>query len=104
VPIATEFLRQAEALAREINRTGLPAMYEYPAYVRAGGLMSIHAVTRDSMQKAAILLNQILRGAAAGDLPLERPKEIDFLINTEAAAKLKVPIQSGIIRRARTVP
>jgi putative ABC transport system substrate-binding protein len=81
----------------------LPAIYEVAAYVDAGGLIAYGpnglAVTR----RSAVFVDKILKGAKAGDLPIEQPTTYELAINLKAARALGIAIPRLLLARADTV-
>jgi putative ABC transport system substrate-binding protein len=47
----------------------LPAVYERPEFVQEGGLLSYGQVFRENLERAAALVDKILKGAKPADLP-----------------------------------
>ena len=81
----------------------LPTMYAESQFVKAGGLMSYEADRKDLLRRAATYVDKILKGAKAGDLPVEQPRKFDFAINLKTAKQLGVTIPSAVLYRADTV-
>jgi putative ABC transport system substrate-binding protein len=54
-------------------RNRLPAVYPYRFFVNAGGLMSYGVVNADQYRQGATYVDQILRGAKPGNLPVQTP-------------------------------
>jgi putative ABC transport system substrate-binding protein len=73
----------------------LPAVYEADDIVREGGLMSYGADQRESVVRAAAIVDRILKGAKPADLPVEEPTRYLFVINlkTANAIGLEIPAQ-----------
>jgi putative ABC transport system substrate-binding protein len=71
----------------------LPTMFGSRENVEAGGLMSYGANLPDMWRRAAEYVDKILRGAKAGDLPVEQPTKFDLVVNliTAKALGLAVP-------------
>ena len=63
----------------------LPAIYESDSFARAGGLMSYGADTRESLTRAASMVDRIFKGARPGDIPFEQPTKYLFVINLKTA-------------------
>jgi len=60
-------------------------MYPTLEYVQDGGLMSYGANILVLFRRAATYVDKILKGAKAGELPIEQPKQFDFIVNLKAA-------------------
>ena len=51
----------------------MPAIYQFPEFVTAGGLMSYGASLTERYHRAAVYVDKILKGAKPADLPVEQP-------------------------------
>ncbi len=78
----------------------LPAVYAYRAFAAEGGLMTYGTDVADLYRRAAGVVDRILKGAAPGDLPIERPTKFYFVINLRAARGLRVTITDALRARA----
>jgi len=81
----------------------LPAMYHTSEFVEAGGLMSYAPSYTDLYGRAADFVDKILKGAKPADLPIEQPKNFEFIINLKAAKQIGVTIPSNVLARADRV-
>jgi putative ABC transport system substrate-binding protein len=63
----------------------LPAIYEYAFLAHDGGLMAYGPNMDAIFDRAAGLVDQILKGASPADLPLELPTRFDLAVNLETA-------------------
>ena len=70
----------------------LPTMHGYRDYVEAGGLMSHGANLPDLFRRSADSVDKILRGAKAGDIPVEQPTKFDFIVNLTTAKALGITV------------
>jgi putative ABC transport system substrate-binding protein len=81
----------------------LPSMYEGSAWVEGGGLMSYSANDLELFRRAAIYVNEILKGAKPADLPVEQPTKFEFVINLKTAKALNLTIPQSVLFRADKV-
>jgi len=81
----------------------LPATYVVSEFVDAGGLMSYAPTNTGAFRAVARYVDQILRGANPGDLPVEQPARIDLVINLRAAKALGLKIPPALLLRADRV-
>ena len=75
------------ALARR-----LPIMTTVSESVQSGFLMSYGPNFASINRRAAVYVDKILRGANAGDLPVEQPTVFDFAVNASTAQVLGISI------------
>jgi putative ABC transport system substrate-binding protein len=71
-----------------VEKSGLPAMYGYRAFVEAGGLMAYDSDLGEAGRRMADDVDQILNGVKPGDIPIYQPTKFEFLINLKAAKAL----------------
>jgi putative ABC transport system substrate-binding protein len=87
-------------LARE-NR--LPFISSTSEFAKSGGLMSYGPNTSDLYRRAAAHIDKILKGATAGELPIEQPTKFEFVINGKTAKVLGLTIPPTLLARADEV-
>ena len=78
----------------------LPTMHGYRDYVEAAGLISYGPNLPDQFRRAADYVDKILRGAKAGDIPVEQPTKFDLIINLTTAKALGLTIPETLLLRA----
>jgi putative ABC transport system substrate-binding protein len=66
----------------------LPAIYGQREYIDAGGLMSYSTSIYDVWRRAGSVVNRILKGSNASDIPIELPTKFELVINLRAAKAL----------------
>ncbi|MGH7324595.1 MAG: ABC transporter substrate-binding protein [Candidatus Rokuibacteriota bacterium] len=81
----------------------LPAVYFFKVFVDAGGLMSYEGSQEESFQRAATLVDKILKGAKPADLPIEQSTRFELVINLRAARALGLTIPRSLLLRADQV-
>jgi putative ABC transport system substrate-binding protein len=99
-PVAHENLERIVALAAQYR---LPAVYDNRQYIEAGGLAFYGQVWRDNFERAAALVDKILKGAKPADLPIEQPTKFELVVNAKTAQVLGVTIPQSILARADEV-
>ena len=71
-------------------RSHLPSITPVRQYAELGGLMAYAPNILAQYPRAASFVDRILRGAKAGDLPVERPSVFDFVVNLKTARALGI--------------
>src|SRR6266849_36833 len=94
------FFRERGPIAVLAEKSRLPAMYHWRAYVDAGGLMSYGSNLSDSHRRAAYFVDSILKGAKPGDLPVEQPTKFELVINRKTAKALGLTIPQSLLVQA----
>lgn len=103
VPGDAMFSRAREALVRLAESVRLPAVYGDRLFPDGGGLMSFSVDLVELCRRAAGHVNKILRGARAGDLPVEEAVKFEVVINVAAANSLGLKIPDSLRERAELV-
>jgi putative ABC transport system substrate-binding protein len=97
------FNPQPALLPQYAAKSRLPAAYPRSDFVEEGGLMSYAVNRADLDRRAATYVDKILKGAKPGDLPVEQPKKIEFVINLKAAKQIGLTIPQSVLYRADKV-
>ncbi len=90
-------------IAALASRARLPAIYGFREFVQAGGLMSYGPDLPDLYRHAAAYADKILKGAKAGDLPVQQPTKFELVINLKAAKELGITVPPALLARADEV-
>ena len=81
----------------------LAAISPYQGYTTAGGLMSFGINQEHTQPRTGVFVGKILKGASAGDLPIELPSKFDLIVNLKAAKALGLTIPQSLLLRADEV-
>jgi putative ABC transport system substrate-binding protein len=81
----------------------LPTMYSFREGIEAGALMSYGANVPNLWRRAAELIDKILRGTKAGDIPVEQPTKFDLVVNMITAKALGLEVPPTLLARADEV-
>jgi len=81
----------------------LPAVYGEREFADAGGLMAYAASGTANFRRAATYVDKILKGANPGDLAIEQPSRLEFVINLKTAKALALTIPQSLLLRADEV-
>ena len=81
----------------------IPAMYEFGALVRDGGLMAYGADLDENLRRAAAYVDRIFKGAAPSALPVERPSRYYLTLNLKTARTLGLTFPPSLLLRADQV-
>jgi putative ABC transport system substrate-binding protein len=90
-------------IAELAAKSRLPAIYPFPEFVEAGGLMTYGVSLPDLDRRAATYVDKILKGAKPAELPVEQPIRFEFIINLKAAKQIGLTIPPNVLARADKV-
>jgi len=98
-----QFQRDGKQLAALALEAKLPTVCEW-AEMAHGGCLIGYGPSRSALRKRmADQIARIFRGAAPGDIPIERPTVFEFAVNQKIARSLDVNIPSAVLTRADEV-
>jgi len=84
-------------------QAGLPSMGLEPSFARGGGLMAYGPDFLALTRRGADYVDQILKGAKAGELPIEQPSKFLTVINLKTAKSLGLEIPPALLAQADEV-
>ena len=99
-PVLNSHRTQVLDLAMESR---LPAIYNFPEYVEAGGLMTYGVSAPDLARRASTYVDKILKGRKPADLPVQQPKKFELAINLKTAKQIGLTIPPNVLARADKV-
>lgn len=80
-----------------------PAIYPFRSDAQAGGLLSYGINILDQRRRSAFYVDQILKGARPGDLPVQAPIKFELVVNLKTAKALGLDVPQPLIARADEV-
>jgi len=95
--------RLSPSLAELTTKHRLPAVSAWREFPEAGGLASYGTNLPEMFQRAAGLVDRILRGAKSAELPIEQPTKFELVVNLKTAKTLGITIPQSILLRADEV-
>jgi putative ABC transport system substrate-binding protein len=81
----------------------LPAVYPFPYYTPAGGLVSYGPDSVDVHTRAATYVDRILRGEQPTNLPVQAPTRYELAINLKTAKALGIAMPQALLASADQV-
>ena len=87
-------------------RHRLPSAFPMRYFVEAGGLISygpLEADVQRTMERAAVYVDRILRGARAAELAIEQPSRYELALNAKTAIGIGISLPRALMLRADAV-
>lgn len=90
-------------IADSAIKSRLPAVGTVRDWAAAGFLLSYGTNFHELWRRSALYVDKILKGAKAGDLPVEQPTTFDLVVNMKTAKAIGVGVPRSLIARADEV-
>ena len=105
VVVADSFLTSHhEQITGFMTANRLPAIYAYEEAVEAGGLLAYATDYHELFRRAAAYIDRIIKGAKAGELPVQQATNFQLTINAQAARDLGLTVpESMLLQSARVI-
>lgn len=99
-PLIDAHLRQ---IAEFATKNRLPSIFHLTQFVEAGGLAAYGVNRPELFRRAANYVDKILKGARAGDLPIEQAHKFELALNLRTAKAIGISIPQSLLLRADKV-
>ena len=97
------FSSRVEQLAALALRHRIPAVYQFPEFTAAGGLMSYGNNLSDMLRLSGLYTGRILKGEKPADLPVQQATKVELIINLKTAKALGLTMPTALLVRADEV-
>jgi putative tryptophan/tyrosine transport system substrate-binding protein len=94
---------RAALIASLATSNRLPGIYAYALFAENGGLVSYGIDGDEQIPKAADYVSRILKGANAGELPIQAPTRYTMVINLKTAMMLNLQVPATLLALADQV-
>ena len=85
------------------EKSRLPAIYPFPEFAQAGGLMSYGVDSTELGRSVADMVGKILKGARTSDMPIVQPTKFELVINLKTAKALGLSVPATLLVAADEV-
>jgi putative ABC transport system substrate-binding protein len=103
VPADILFIDRRQQLVSLALQHSLPALYSDRTFAEAGGLMSYGPSYADLLRQVGVYTGRIIKGDKPTDLPVERLRKFEFVINLKTAKALGLTIPETLLATADEV-
>ena len=81
----------------------VPAIYEFPEFAAAGGLVSYGTSLADAYRQVGIYTGRILKGEKPSNLPVQQATKVELILNLKTAKILGITVPNSLLGRADEV-
>jgi putative ABC transport system substrate-binding protein len=92
-----------ELIIKLANQHKMPTVYPLRFFVTAGGLISFGPDANDTLRRAAVYVDRILKGEKPADLPVQAPTKYELVINLKTAKAIGLIMPPSVLGRADEV-
>jgi putative tryptophan/tyrosine transport system substrate-binding protein len=78
-------------------RYRVPTSYPWREFTVEGGLMNYGALIREQYRQVGLYAARILKGETPGDMPVQRPTKLEFVLNLRTARALGLEVSPDLL-------
>jgi len=98
-----DFLAHRQLIVELAAANRLPSMYAFRDFIEAGGLAAYGPDLGEAAERLASQVDQVLKGAKPGDVPVHQASKFALVINITTARALGLTIPPTLLARADEV-
>lgn len=96
-------IRERKGIIDRATRSRLPVLSAWRIFAVDGALLTYGPAILEVSRRIAVYVDQVLRGAKPGDLPIDQPTTFELVINARTARALGLTIPPSLLLRADQV-
>ena len=92
-----------KAIITKVTQRRLLALYPFPYFVNAGGVVAYGVDQRDLFRRSASYVDRVLRGESPSALPVQQPVKFRLAVNQKVATAQGISLPATLLARADDV-
>jgi putative tryptophan/tyrosine transport system substrate-binding protein len=92
-----------KAIITKVAQRRLLAMYPFPYFVNAGGIVAYGVDQRDLFRRSASYVDRVLKGESPSALPVQQPVKFRLAVNQKIATAHGISLPATLLARADDV-
>jgi putative ABC transport system substrate-binding protein len=93
-------LDNAERIGKLSLQRGIPVVSPFQEITDAGGVLGYGPDLSTLFRRSAAMVDQIIKGARPGDIPIGEPQKFDLSLNLRSSRALNLTVPASIVSRA----
>jgi putative ABC transport system substrate-binding protein len=97
------FINNLQPMVAALQEHRLPAIYNFPDFTRAGGLLCYGANQKDAYRQAGFYAGRVLKGERPSDLPVIQSARLSLIVNLKTAKAFEISLSPTLLATADEV-